>query len=535
MDKEYFLIQDRLKQLETTFIKDGWITIYESTKDDLVYCCLVHDSKIDEYKSQTDWVIRPYYEGKPSIITSFKDGKSKTTYQTYADNGFEPFIFIKHFNFNDGDEQYVDISEEFVLYFKLYERAENKQNRKYYFIDDLGDLDEVIRIEPKKIKIKLKYLKEYIAVRQVHFSLCFDFMRVGEIDLKGNGIEPLDKDFKDDNYFYNHLIRPLNGKFQSWILGKKIISFDPSKSQSYHFDYENQVYEKFITGYDENGDFVYQDCSKTNEKYFVLTYFKKEVLNKYYNEPKKYEVDGWHVKSKFFTLKIDNNNEDYVAVFLIELGYLPHKEQLHWKHHNIEPQKGISHAYYQTMIEGNWVDHPETPDLFFKHKYEQFNKKWEAKFGWRLYKPLAKEDEFRFNSLHIPTSNNVKSFCEQILSISIITIDRLNSKELAKTIIKEDGDNSITKFEKFLEAHQMKIPDMIVFLRNLWDLRSGLLAHSFSNSNSKCKKAIKYFGIKEDNYIEVAKEIFIKSIYTFNTLEGKLLNEERMTDEKANA
>ena len=26
MDKEYFLIQDRLKQLETTFIKDGWIT-----------------------------------------------------------------------------------------------------------------------------------------------------------------------------------------------------------------------------------------------------------------------------------------------------------------------------------------------------------------------------------------------------------------------------------------------------------------------------------------------------------------------------
>ncbi len=264
-----------------------------------------------------------------------------------------------------------------------------------------------------------------------------------------------------------------------------------------------------------------------------FTYFQKrssETNN--YNEPKKYEVDGWHVKSKFFTLKIDNNNEDYVAVFLIELGYLPHKEQLHWKHHNIEPQKGISHVYYQTMLEGNWVDHPETPDLFFKYKYEQFNNKWEAKFGWRLYKPLAKEDEFRFNSLHIPTSNNVKSFCEQILSISIITIDRLNSKEMGKIIAKKDGDNSITKFEKFLEAHQMIIPDMILFLRNLWDLRSGLLAHSFSNSNSKSKKAIQYFGISEDNYVKVAKEIFIKSVYTFNTLEGKLLNEEKMTNGK---
>jgi hypothetical protein len=119
MDKEYFLIQDRLKQLETTFIKDGWITIYESTKDDLVYCCLVHNSKIDEYKSNTDWVIRPYYEGKPAV---FGDG----TYKTYSEEGFEPFIFIKHFNFNDGDEQYVDISEEFILYFKLLELNRKK-------------------------------------------------------------------------------------------------------------------------------------------------------------------------------------------------------------------------------------------------------------------------------------------------------------------------------------------------------------------------------------------------------------------------
>lgn len=521
MELDYFLIKERIKQLETTFIKDGWLTIYESSEDDLIYCCLVYNSKIEEYKSNTDWVIRPYYEGKPAV---FGDG----TYKTYSEDGYEPFIFIKHFNFNNGGEKYIDISEEFVLYFKLYERAENKQNRKYYFIDELGDLDEVINVEPKRIRIKLKYLKEYIAVRQLHFAVCFDFMRVGNIDISENKIEFIDKDFKGENYIYNHLIRPLDGKFQSWILGKKIISFDPSKSKSYHFDYENQVYESFITGYDEEGNEVYQDCSKTNEKYFVVTYFKKDVLNKYYNEPQKYEVDGWHVKSNFFSLKIDNNNEDYVAVFLIELGYLPYKEQLHWKHYNIQPQKGISHAYYQTMIEGSWVDHPETPDLFFKHKFEQFNKKWETKFGWRLYKPLAKEDEHLFKALHIPTSNNVKSFCEQILSIIKITIDRLNEAELAKEITLDDNDKGITKLEKFLAVHQMQIPDMITFLRHLWNLRSGLLAHSFSNSNDKCKKAIKYFGIREENYVEVAKDIFTKSIFTLNTLENKLLSDEKI-------
>ena len=180
------------------------------------------------------------------------------------------------------------------------------------------------------------------------------------------------------------------------------------------------------------------------------------------------------------------------------------------------------------MIEGNWVDHPETPDLFFKHKFEQFNKKWETKFGWRLYKPLAKEDEHLFKALHIPTSNNVKSFCEQILSIIKITIDRLNEAELAKQITLDDNDKGITKLEKFLAVHQMQIPDMITFLRHLWNLRSGLLAHSFSNSNDKCKKAIKYFGIREDNYIEVAKDIFTKSIFTLNTLENKLLSDEKI-------
>ena len=60
---------------------------------------------------------------------------------------------------------------------------------------------------------------------------------------------------------------------------------------------------------------------------------------------------------------------------------------------------------------------------------------------------------------------------------------------------------------------------MIIFLRNLWDLRSGLLSHSFSNSNKKCRAAIEYFDIKDDNYVEVAKEMFFKSICTLNTLE----------------
>lgn len=528
MDKETFLLKDKIKLIESSFIKDGWLTIYENSHLDnndqtLIYCCIVDSERINSYRLDNDWVVQPSYEGKPAV---YGDG----SYKTYSEEGIEPFIFSKRFSFNGGNESYLDISEEFILYFKLYERGANKQNRKFYFIDDVGDLNEVIVIEPNNIKIKLKYLKEYISIRKVYFSVCFDFMRLHVNNLSEMGIEPIDKNFQSENYFFNHFIRALDygdGKNQSWIHGKVIINYDKNKTKGYHFDYENQEYEKFLTGYDENGNEIQQDCSKEDGKHFTLTYFKKEVLNKYYNEPTKYEVDGWSVRCQFFSLKIDNNIEDYVPVFLIELGMLPYKEQLHWKQYNFIPEKkGISNTYFKTMIEGSWVEHPETPDLFFKHKYQEFNKKWKIKYGWDFYKPLAKEDKHIFTALHLPTSNNVKAFCEQILSLVKITVDRLNEEELGKNIQLEKDDKGITKLDKYLKTNHVDLPDMILFLRQLWKLRSGLLAHSFSNTNEKCKEAIDYFGIKEDNYIEVAKDIFIKSIYTLNTLNRHfLLNE----------
>jgi len=105
------------------------------------------------------------------------------------------------------------------------------------------------------------------------------------------------------------------------------------------------------------------------------------------------------------------------------------------------------------------------------------------------------------------------------LTIVKLTIDRLNEKELEKGLNLDSKVRGIGKFEKFLELRGMQIPDLFEFLRNLQNLRSGLIAHTFSETNKDCKKAIKYFGIENDNYMKISEEIFVKSIYTFNTLE----------------
>jgi hypothetical protein len=46
-----------------------------------------------------------------------------------------------------------------------------------------------------------------------------------------------------------------------------------------------------------------------------------------------------------------------------------------------------------------------------------------------------------------------------------------------------------------------------------------LIVHTFSDSNKDCKKAIDFFGIGNENYIKVMEDIFVKSIFTINTLE----------------
>lgn len=93
-----------------------------------------------------------------------------------------------------------------------------------------------------------------------------------------------------------------------------------------------------------------------------------------------------------------------------------------------------------------------------------------------------------------------------------------------------ENEKGISKLERFLEHRHVDIPDLITFLRNLQDLRSEMIAHRFSQSNKNCQKAIVFFEIKEDNYRQVAFDIFLKSLYTLNTFSKLFLDESGNTD-----
>ncbi|HIC8925963.1 hypothetical protein CMT72_18055 [Elizabethkingia anophelis] len=527
MELNTFLLKEQIKNIDQGFKqKNGWIKIYESThfndenNDESygIFCSLIKKQFIVNYNSNYQWPVLKGSEGKANIYGG-------NSYKTYDNEEIEPFLFYKSFSIGNKKVKYIDVSEEFILYFKLYEEITDKQNRKYYFVNDYGELDEVLIIEPNLVKVKLKYLKEYFTIREMYFCISFDFMILLKKINENWQYNYTNELFNEENFHYRHYIGRNSSYYQSWIMGNYFIK--PNNEKKSYLDFDKEPIENFIVGINDEGDYIYENPQTASKANFIFSYFKKDVLNKYYNNPIEYEIDGFSLSNRYFRLRLDNNLEDVIPVLLTDLCILPHSEQLHWKQYNIaiEEDLRISPAFYSTMIEGNWHETSNVIDLLFKERYSRFNKKWLEKFGWSLYKPLAKEDEYLLRALHLITENNIKSFCEQTLTIVKITIDRLNEKEISKGIKLESNVRGITKFEKFLESHDLVTPDSFEFLRHLQSLRSGLIAHTFSESNKDCKKAIEYFKIGEKDYNIIFKEILINSLKILNILEKKFLQE----------
>jgi hypothetical protein len=264
--------------------------------------------------------------------------------------------------------------------------------------------------------------------------------------------------------------------------------------------------------------------NSNNPHYLKPIYFKKEVLAKYYSNPKDYTVeDGYVGRNGFWSLRIDNNNSDYVIVFLGDLGKMPNKEQIYWKSFNFYSEESLSYASFQRNIKGEFTD-PDEADLFFKQSYEKFNKSWNNKFGWDLFKPLSDEDIHHLKTLHIPLKEEQKEFDEQVMSLTKLIIDSLNEKQLLKlntTKLKEKAQG-IDKFEAYLISIDKYFPNMIQFLRDLQSLRSTGSAHRKGKNYKPIKEK---FNIKGDNYRKVFNDILIKSIMIFHTLEDKIIKE----------
>lgn len=260
-----------------------------------------------------------------------------------------------------------------------------------------------------------------------------------------------------------------------------------------------EAYLEFIIGEDESGQPVKHSCQpRLLSNYFganpgapnFLTpvFFKRDVLQKYYEYPEKYSVeDGYLRCGGLWGLRIDNDHPNHIMVFLGDLGEsLPERERDAWKAFNVPPEGKMSETVFKRSFLGEPTD-PQSPDLIFRTSYIDFCQTWRKRKNWDFFKPLHEDDLHIFSRVRIPLNNSQPEFESQISHLTKLLVDALNEDQFIKDLNStKENEKGIAKLERWLELQQYpEIEEAITYLRRLQRLRSKISAHKKGSSHQE--------------------------------------------------
>jgi hypothetical protein len=221
-----WLLQCDLREKEIpAWGKETLITVYlnKKTKNENldIFSALIPNSCIETALSSTSWDFLRRY-GHPMCIPGNQDGQKQVTYFRFGNSDkIEPFII--HRDFDDIRKSYNEIIEEFRHYHRLYHDFDKNELLKF---DDRGET-LVAKIESDRVEVRLKEIRQFLAMKEMHLAIYFDSKRHSE--LLPNEL-PISLDIQDDLTHYSFRADYENSSFKenhksfSYLLGKKLIT-----------------------------------------------------------------------------------------------------------------------------------------------------------------------------------------------------------------------------------------------------------------------------------------------------------------------
>ncbi len=524
-DKRRLSQTQNLQNVQSIQKFNEMLTVYQEHEEEYskryIYCALIPSDHIEEALSDSTWDLE-FSQCMPSGMVSHKGTKEEHKYLRYGvDNGVEPLIFDR--NFHRLRDEYREISEEFRLFHNLYH---DRKTNRYIKISEDGNEEIVAVIEPNHVRVRLKEIRQFLAIKEMHLAIQFIFSETSTQSLERLGFTAGEEDRRDGMMHWMQRYGDLDGigncRAFSRLVGKRLVEPLPkTKSGFWPFaEVSEQEYASFIIDVDENGNEISYTSNPDELKtpadpgnircvdeeapsYLTPVHFRKKVLDKYYHEPSKYSVEDSILRcGSLWSVYIDNHHDDIVCAWLGDLGRdLPSSEQGHWHLHNIPPIGGVSKTYFARQIEAQFANSGR-PEHTFKQRYDDLQKVSQAQLGWQWLLPLPTADAHHRQSLRIPATDEQRDFDSMVLSLTKMLIDSLNEKSLGKLIPCEKQEEfkdkrGIALLEAVLHLNELEGADVhVAFLRKLQNLRSSESAH---RKGRNYLKIAEHFGVENQS------------------------------------
>lgn len=529
--------EEYVDKINARFIDDDEITLCHIDNDfsgENVFCALVDDEHLDKCLKYHTWELKP-----GDYSDRIDESRNKfLNFRQQPEPGITPFIYMIYAK-DERKPQFV-INNDFRTVYSLFEKFINHQTTYYVQTTDSCKEIKVLWVEDNMVKANVNYIKEFLGITGLNLVLYYDTMIWSDKSYDDWGIKPqknVPSDCEDVAFLFSHLSETGmddTKKSGAWFQGKCVIRHGEVKELG-AWNVNEEGYESFIVGQEDDGKEIVMTCdenqlpnlfTRKGDEYWTLTpvYFCSEVLDKYLANSDRYFVGDAYLSAPSWGMKMDNDRSDgFVVVFLKDLGDLPFEEQQHWRKYNVvPPAAGLSDTAIMRSFWGVPTNPSVDPSLVFKQQYNELGKKWNAKYGWDLIKPLSVDDEKDFNNLHQMTDeNNLKDFTYQILTLTRSIIDSLNEKELMNHLdvtntdylnylAGHEGkmDGSLLRLEWYLRTRGGYDAGMLTYLRKLQSYRSKNAAHRRGTSDKEMQKLERFFGLDKSSQKEALDNIF---------------------------
>lgn len=432
-------------------------------------------------------------DGAPGFSQHYENDEWVTTYERNSAGPYiEPLIIVQQFH-GVVPSRYL-INQEFSLLMRLWEEP---VTGNFYAILYDGSKELAIKVEGKSISIRTPLLRRYQAARQLDLLLFTDSVQYVDTDFDADEFEYMREEDHVENgdsvifFGIGDGVIARRAVF-SRLLGKRVLPPPPQEDSGiWPWEREDDNYPEFIIGEDQNGREV--RCTCDHEKlanyfganpeaphYLTPVFFRREVLQRYYDDPGLYRVeDGRLTCAAMWSVQIDNANPDVVMVFLGDIGRdIPNSHRDHWRAYNVAPLQGMSETTFRRSFLAQFADSPN-PEHVFKNAYLSAQKAWLATWGWPLYREATGLDAQLIDRIRIPLNDTDAEFESQMLALAKLLVDLLNEKAVAAGLPKVNGEKGIDKFGRFLASvGYAEVDRDVALLRQIQTIRSRISAHT---------------------------------------------------------